>query len=563
MGTHDRVVTLESIVERALLTGDFSKSAPSWPGDIFGLAGLILQRLGGSHRVMDIPWPPHQNWTTNVESAAEAWFKNLLAFGWDDWDEESSQKSGEALTIQLPRLVTSSWRVVAAHWRTDVRVLNYNSTRDPEDSQKQTKLLDALITLLAISDSTMGRILKACTTKTSFTLFIRDRMKTQGTLAMSLNPDEVRVLPKIMTPNVGLSMRSLSYHVTVWTEADVEPIVHPFGYTWMARLTSRKSRGSSLYALLVPWPYSISDSQFQPLPSSTKQIQLAEGYGFFTYKGKNDAGELAGKIGRLITESQRLVGRVDTIILPEASMTVHDYTQIERYLASRVPLSIIGVHGEGVNQVHISQSLPPGEGANGTDMNASSIFATQVKHHRWKIDRNQLLQYQIGSQLDLDIEWWESHSITKRQLNLIGLDPEFMITTLVCEDLARQDPVSRLVRAIGPNLVVAVLMDGPQVKGRWSDRYATVLADDPGSSVLTLTSKGMVDRAHPPKGHTRSNSIGLWRDSVEGARELSLESGVEGLLLRLELTEIQQNTADRREPIRRLIPVLREVFEVR
>ncbi len=56
-------------------------------------------------------------------------------------------------------------------------------------------------------------------------------------------------------------------------------------------------------------------------------------------------------------------------------------------------------------------------------------------------------------------------------------------------------PGATILRAVGPNLVVCLLLDGPQSKERWSTRAAAALADDPGSSVLTLTSLGMLRRA--------------------------------------------------------------------
>ena len=43
------------------------------------------------------------------------------------------------------------------------------------------------------------------------------------------------------------------------------------------------------------------------------------------------------------------------------------------------------------------------------------------------------------------------------------------------------------MHAIGPNLVFTLLMNGPQLKTRWPARYAKILADDPGSSVLSIT----------------------------------------------------------------------------
>ena len=45
---------------------------------------------------------------------------------------------------------------------------------------------------------------------------------------------------------------------------------------------------------------------------------------------------------------------------------------------------------------------------------------------------------------------------------------------LICEDLARQEPAAELIRAVGSNLVIALLMDGPQLNNRWPARYAAV-----------------------------------------------------------------------------------------
>ena len=62
---------------------------------------------------------------------------------------------------------------------------------------------------------------------------------------------------------------------------------------------------------------------------------------------------------------------------------------------------------------------------------------------------------------------------------------------------AEPEPAAELIRAVGPNLLIALLMDGPQLSNRWPARYAAVLAEDPGTSVLTLTSLGMAERSRP------------------------------------------------------------------
>lgn len=64
----------------------------------------------------------------------------------------------------------------------------------------------------------------------------------------------------------------------------------------------------------------------------------------------------------------------------------------------------------------------------------------------------------------------------------------------------------------------------------WAARYASVLPDDPGSAVLTLTSYGMVQGCRP-HGRDASPLVGLWKDPVRGLRETPLESGAQGVLV--------------------------------
>src|SRR5439155_14804996 len=115
------------------------------------------------------------------------------------------------------------------------------------------------------------------------------------------------------------------------------------------------------------------------------------------------------------------------------------------------------------------------------------------------------------------------------------------LATLVCEDLARVEPVQTVIRAVGPNLLVVLLMDGPQIKGRWPTRYATVLADDPGSAVLTLTSLGMVRRSVVP-GEQELSQIALWKDPFGAVQELKLPRGSHALLLTI-LTNNEYNVS--------------------
>jgi hypothetical protein len=65
----------------------------------------------------------------------------------------------------------------------------------------------------------------------------------------------------------------------------------------------------------------------------------------------------------------------------------------------------------------------------------------QPKHHRWRLDGTQIKNYRLGHTLDASKNWWEAIDLADRQM-VFGLDArEGVIAALICEDLARYDPV--------------------------------------------------------------------------------------------------------------------------
>jgi hypothetical protein len=120
--------------------------------------------------------------------------------------------------------------------------------------------------------------------------------------------------------------------------------------------------------------------------------------------------------------------------------------------------------------------------------------------------------------------------------------------SLICEDLARLDEVADLLRAIGPTLVVTTLLDGPQLASRWTARYASVLADDPGSAVVTLTSFGFVQRSLPA-GRPPSRVVSLWKDPVRGLREIPLDVDAHAVLIEIAVGRTTRRSADGRPAV--------------
>lgn len=168
------------------------------------------------------------------------------------------------------------------------------------------------------------------------------------------------------------------------------------------------------------------------------------------------------------------------------------------------------------------------------------------KHHRWKLERSQIRRYALGSTLDPTRNWWENLRIFSRSIDVLTLRDRTTYTTMICEDLARVDPCQELLRAVGPNLVIALLLDGPQLKFRWPTRYALVLADDPGSAVLTLTSFGLIERSNRHAKEPPSRVVALWQEAEGEAHEIQLPPDHHAIVISLRSAERQARTLDGR-----------------
>jgi hypothetical protein len=224
------------------------------------------------------------------------------------------------------------------------------------------------------------------------------------------------------------------------------------------------------------------------------------------------------------------------IVLPEQAVT---RTDAEELAAATGALVVAGIHGGDGARRNASLVCDP-YGAR----DAGVTSHVQPKHHRWCLDAGQIRRYGLSAQLDLGSthQYWEDIELGPRALRVNALDRELTYAVLVCEDLARQDAVAEMLREVGPSLVIALLLDGPQLRGRWPARYAGSLAEDPGSSVLTLTSYGMAQLSRPP-----SPAVALFGDGATGEIvELSVAPGAVGLLVTLGRHARSEHTCDGR-----------------
>ncbi|HEV2646270.1 MAG TPA: hypothetical protein VGU46_07905 [Acidobacteriaceae bacterium] len=344
----------------------------------------------------------------------------------------------------------------------------------------------------------------------------------------------VRVLPKMHAPQSGLTLRSFSHHLAYLGNSEIRPFWGPAG---TAPIGDR-----ALDILLLPWPLKISAKSFKKVnPAEATMRNLPDKFGFFTFQHKNSDTLIEEVLKAVRSACAECKTSIDAVIMPELALTTTEYEQLSSILFSQGMYLIAGVGGEpntdGTTENSVRFNVP---------LFNHKIPISQTKHHRWKLEESQITNY--GLSLPKRLQLWEHIPIGDRSLTFICLRDWLALCVLICEDLARPDPVGDVIRAVGPNLVITLLLDGPQLEGRWSGRYATALADDPGCSVLTLTSAGMTALSNPPGGKLpRKNhgKVALWKDRRGKAHVIDIGKG-DAALLHIEVEEREEWIADGR-----------------
>lgn len=361
------------------------------------------------------------------------------------------------------------------------------------------------------------------------------------------------VLPKMRTPAVGITIRSLTHHLTFHqTEVDVVWRTLP----WI------DIDEHTINILVVPWPYRFEATWLRPSIWTTNRTSK-EQTRFFEYTGGDDKNRYDAKdLLAMLEEAEISVNRIHLIVFPEQALTEAERDEILEALATRqihedrrnrtrIPMVLSGIRAGGSADSSTNRGSRSGPG--GTNKVVLSTFFAgkwyqmeQNKHHRWRLNETQILQYGLGGALAASREWWEAITIPRRKLSVLAPNSWFTLCPLICEDLARQEPISDLIRGIGPTMLIAVLLDGPQLRQRWAGRYASVLADDPGSSVLSVSPLGMTQRSPDSNGVAGSTQIALWKDSEKGWRDIELKGGMGGVVLTVEGRWKTELTADGR-----------------
>jgi hypothetical protein len=507
--------------------GPITDELLEWPPDLFALANVVLARAE-AFRFAVSPideWPPsrHRDWAQAVEEAGRRW---------SIWVED---RIGA-----MPDLVAEEWSLFRERAETPLEQLAVGG--DP-------RTCEALLTLHAIADEACAGLGVALATSDADACIYRARgrelLARTGSLAR-IDPRFLRVLPKVTTPPTGRP--AFSRYACVQG-----PGIEARWHKIPARHRGTDLRSEYATILLLPWPLRVRASDFHPVEGSVQRL-TKDPFGFFEFAPVE--GLDLDLLDRVLVAAREEVGSVDVVVLPESAVDEREIDDLETVL-----------HGHGVVSLHAGvreRSRRPGRfpgnwlhmGMNprlekGSPLPSGDaepwLHIRQNKHHRWSLDEDQIDQYHLGGVLHPHIRWWEAMEVPRLAIQIVEV-AELALAALVCEDLAQNDDVAQLIRSVGPTVVFTLLLDGPQLTSRWAARYASVLADDPGSAVLTLSSFGMVERSRPGD-RDASRVIALWKDPTKGVREIPLEPGAQGVVLTLCMDRATRRSADGRWPV--------------
>lgn len=365
----------------------------------------------------------------------------------------------------------------------------------------------------------------------------------------------VNVLPKVRTPGVGCTLRSVSHHLALLPPQGVVKGRWTPNYTQRAKKAGDLPR-NTMNLIVVPMPFSVNARTFRPTnveDVSDRKGSASPKIGYFDVAQDwlEDQEQFADFIEAIIESASMSAPEIHGMVFPELALTYDAFNRVREIMRDRLPNAELLIGGTATDE----------NGQRGNFVAASTFKRSEdglpveretvrEKHHRWKLDALQLRDYGLHGALSPELEWWEDIDLRSRQVDFTAMRKDSVFAAMICEDLARVDPCQQIIRAIGPNLVVALLMDAPQIEARWPARYATVLAEDPGCAVLTLTSRGLMTLQHRT-GTFRSSgddrTIALWRnDGASRPVTITCPYDAQGVILTIRAGDAKDISLDGR-----------------
>ncbi|MDO6963013.1 hypothetical protein [Rhizobium alvei] len=377
---------------------------------------------------------------------------------------------------------------------------------------------------------------------------------TDGTMCALADENVVCVMPKSRTPMIGCTMRTLSHNLALL------PPPHKASAFWYRSEQQMKLNTRPLNLLLVPLPLDLQVRDFHPTEAAPSYDSDHDRWGEFSLHQSwlSDPDKVINDVRDLIKAAKSDGIEIEGLVFPEYSLNWKVYNSIIRMLQetsfSHVKFVVAGSSSRLLEDKQeekgnfVLTTMLYDADAKQSDGLRKAFTSTRGKHHRWRLNRSQIESYDLDSRLDANTNWWEEISLTERKINCMVFRDSSVFSTLICEDLARSEPVHSVLQSLGPNLIFVLLMDGPQLPQRWAARNATGLAEDPGSSVLTFTSRGLLARQNRRAGnkYPDNHTIALWRDDTLETVNIDCPKDQKAVVLTLSPTRARETTLDGR-----------------
>lgn len=556
-------------LERQDGTGEVNRyAAPSWPPDAFAFAAKLLDLSGAYHHVAPETRGAASGVGVRKVSVSEADRGIAVAAG-RTWSTALRRKFGSSgpRVPDAPAAVSQLWKRLMAAGAEKVFVELDIKAEPPawwRDALMLCMIADEASADIGFDPDTRGLADPANALEMFMDII---RFTTPSELGREgadnfyscsfANQNLLGVMPKARTPAVGCTVRSLSHNLALMPPGGEVRV------RWLSPHEVDATRDKRpLKILIVPFPYTVEADCFEPVDVAEVDAAVTP-WGWFhivpRWLGPAErseqvrrAGEFADFVVNLVDGAGRSGEPVGAVMLPEAALNDIFFRTLFDALLRRCPS--VETLVSGVSEMRLDDGKAIRQGnfvAQGVFVTSKGqrqgVLTIREKHHRWRVERSQIETYGLGSRLNPATLWWESIDITSRSLSIVAFRPNATMTTLICEDLARVDPCQAAVRAIGPSLLVALLMDGSQLSFRWPSRYATVLAEDPGCSVLTISSLGLINRSRLPDGSRPKWSVALWRDDQSGPAEIVMDPGHQGVCITVEPQWRTECTLDGRQ----------------
>jgi len=518
-----------------------------WPPDAFALLSIIINRTGlYKYFLLDTDWWQKKSWTVEIDELSDTWIK-VVSNRLRDLDYK--------IVFEDKDLLKPHFEILLKEFKDPtIEIDHLRVLGNIYDDKRKTHrdFIKAVLYFAVVADVTCGGLgilgQSLGPQNLSHRIFMGVAnllLNNTGTLS-TISKHHGVVLPKMRTPQGGMTVRSMTHHLTFHiTEVEV-----------MWRTFPLLVKDNDLNILAVPYPYEIKDSDFIANSDDNQIVRYFQPLIDGKPANHSFIRSMVDWVGRTAMAERE----IDIIVLPEMALTFEEYEELlnelkteflEKKRGKRLPIIVTGITKGNTNGYGIISVDKPYQ----NEARIAVFFAgrwyttTQRKHHRWQLDGGQIDQYELGTPFKSDKLWFEYCTASQRRMTIMAPNSQLTLTALICEDLAQQEPVSEIIRGIGPSLLLALLSDGPQLTSRWSARYAGVLANDPGTAVLSLTSLGMSLRSKnlSDKSALPIRQPGLWKDMKGNTIDLTFkEKGPHAFLFTITSSIKEEHTFDGR-----------------